>query len=126
MLAISHTVDMKAKLFRGFADSSRLAILESLRRGACTVSGLVEATGLVQPNVSNHLACLLDCELVVREQQGRYAIYSLADARAESILRLAEELLAEGAAGVASCDRYAGRDSEDEGVGAAGPGFGGN
>jgi ArsR family transcriptional regulator, cadmium/lead-responsive transcriptional repressor len=96
----------KAKLFRGFSDASRLAILEVLRDGSRTVTEIVEATGLSQPNVSNHLACLLDCGLAVRERQGRFAIYSLADPRLEWLLSLADEVLTHVAAGVYVCPRY--------------------
>ena len=97
---------LKAKLFRGFSDPSRLSILEALRDGPRTVSEIVEATGLSQPNTSNHLACLRDCGLVIGEQNGRYMIYRLGDERVDLLLRLAEELLAGVATGVAACPRY--------------------
>lgn len=97
---------LKAKLFRGLADSSRLAILESLRDGPLNVGEVVAATGLSQPNVSNHLACLADCGLVTRSQRGRYAYYELSDPRVGSLLREAEELLAEVARGVYACTHY--------------------
>ena len=54
---------LKAKLFRGFSDTSRLRFW-TLRYGPLTVSAVVERTGLSQSNVSNHLACLRDCDLV--------------------------------------------------------------
>ena len=96
----------KAKLFRGLSDGSRLAILEALRQGPRSVSDVVSATGLTQPNVSNHMACLLDCGLVVREQRGRFAFYSLADAGVEDLLALAGTLLNDIACGVEACGRY--------------------
>ena len=96
---------LKAKLFRGFADPSRLSLLEALRDGAKSVSELVERTGLTQPNASNHLACLLDCGLVVREQRGRYAFYRLADERVGTLLGLADRLLDEES-GIRDCRRY--------------------
>jgi len=99
-------LDLKAKLLRGFSDPSRLAILDALREGSLTVTELVEATGLSQPNVSSHLSCLRDCGLVVREQQGRNALYSLADDRIVALLRLADELLADVARGIYECTRY--------------------
>jgi DNA-binding transcriptional ArsR family regulator len=99
-------LETRAKLFRGFCDPSRLSILEALRSRPCSVSDLVEATGLGQPNVSNHLACLLDCGLVVREQHGRFGIYSLGDRRVEELLALAEALLTDVARGVRCCPRY--------------------
>ena len=63
-------------------------------------------TGLSQPNTSNHLACLLECGLVVREQQGRFAVYSLADERIAALLRLADEVLGTHAAQIAACTHY--------------------
>ena len=101
------SIDLQAKLFRGFADPSRLAILTALQAGERTVGDLVQATGLTQPNVSNHLSCLRDCGLVTVRQQGRFAFYSLSDARVGKLLLMADELLAEVARGVYECTRYA-------------------
>jgi ArsR family transcriptional regulator, cadmium/lead-responsive transcriptional repressor len=100
------SIATRAKLFRGFSDASRLGILEALRAGPCNVGDLVEATGLGQPNVSNHLACLLDCGLVSREQRGRFVYYGLTDPRVAKLLRMADELLSEVALGVEACARY--------------------
>jgi DNA-binding transcriptional ArsR family regulator len=97
---------LKAKLFRGFSDPSRLSILEALRGGARSVSAVVEITGLSQPNASNHLACLLDCGLVEREQQGRFAYYRLADSRVGEMLAVGDEILTDVARGVYVCPRY--------------------
>jgi len=96
----------KVKLFRGFSDPSRLSILEALRRGRHSVGELVDATGLTQSNTSNHLACLLDCQLVAREQQGRFVFYQLADERVAQLFSVAEELLEDVARGVSCCPRY--------------------
>ncbi len=106
MTAQAQSIELKAKLFRGFADSSRLAILEALRVGPFTVGEVVEATGLTQSNVSNHLGCLRDCGLVTSEQQGRFVRYELSDERVVALLGLAEELLADVAKGVYECTRY--------------------
>ncbi len=97
---------LQAKLFRGFGDPSRLGILDALRNGPLTVSEIVEAIGLSQPTVSNHLACLRDCGLVVAEQGGRYVTYHLSDDRVGEVLALAESLLADVARGVYECTRY--------------------
>ncbi len=100
---------VRAKLFHGFSDPSRLSILEALRAGPRNVGDIVDETGLGQSNVSNHLACLLDCGLVTREQQGRFAYYALSDARVAELLGLADELLTEVAVGVEACRRYENR-----------------
>lgn len=99
-------VTLKAKLFRGFADPSRLAILEALREGPRTVSELVAATGLSQSNASNHLACLRDCGLVAATQRGRFVTYQFSYSRIETLLSLADEVLADVARGVYECTRY--------------------
>jgi len=104
--AAGQATRLRAKFFRGFADPSRLAILEALREGPSTVSTLVEVTGLSQSNVSNHLSCLRDCGLVVGEQQGRFVSYRLSDERVDQLLRLADELLADVARGVYACTHY--------------------
>lgn len=100
-------LDLQARLFRGFADPSRLAILEALRAGPRTVTEIVQATGLTQSNVSNHLACLRDCGLAASRQHGRYVRYQLSDERVARLLSLADELLADVATGVYLCTRYA-------------------
>lgn len=98
---------LKAKFFRGFSDISRLSIIEILRDGPLTVGSIVEKTGLSQSNVSNHLRCLLDCDLVVATPQGRYTLYQLSDSRVAEMLQIAEELLHDVARGVYECMRYA-------------------
>ena len=102
----AQSLALKAKLFRGFSDPSRLAILEVLRQGALSVGEVVEATGLSQPNASNHLSCLLDCGLVTREQKGRFVFYRLSDPRVDVLLGTSDELLADVAKGVYECTRY--------------------
>jgi DNA-binding transcriptional ArsR family regulator len=101
---------LKAKLFRGFADLSRLSILEALCNGPLTVGAIVEQTGLSQSNVSNHLRCLSDCDLVVAQAQGRYTRYQLSDPRVGTLLTVAEDLVRDVARGIYDCTRY-----EDEG-----------
>jgi DNA-binding transcriptional ArsR family regulator len=79
-------------LFRAFGEPSRLLIAEALREGPLTVTEICRRTDLSQPNASNHLACLLGCGLVRREQQGRFVHYRLADERIEALLSLADEI----------------------------------
>jgi ArsR family transcriptional regulator, cadmium/lead-responsive transcriptional repressor len=108
MLAASEKLELelKAKLFRGFSDTSRLSILEALRVQSLNVGELVQVTGLSQSNISNHLGCLRDCGLVTSEQRGRYTYYRLTDDRIDGLLRMVEELLADVAKGVYQCTRY--------------------
>lgn len=113
LLANPKSIEIQAKLFRGFSDPSRLTILDLLRGGPRTVSDIVAATGLSQSNVSNHLACLRDCGLVMAAQQGRFVNYTLSDPRVGELLNLADELLADVARGVYECTRYTQKDSSN-------------
>ena len=116
MLTISNprALGLKAKLFRGFADPSRLSILEALRAGPRTAGEIAEATGLSHSNASNHLTCLHECGLVEREQRGRYVHYRLSDDRVEVLLGTADSLLSDVARGVYECTRYVAPRSEAE------------
>lgn len=101
-------LDLTAKLFRGFADSSRLLLLTHLLEGECCVSELVERTGLTQSNVSSHLTCLRDCGLVSSRQAGRYVYYRLADPGVEAILATAGDILSRHASQIAACVNHPG------------------
>ncbi len=97
---------LKAKLYRGFADPSRLSILEALRAGPLTVSALVEKTGLSRTNISNHLRCLSDCDLVVSEPQGRFTLYQLSHPKIAALFTLTEEIVRDIALGMYACANY--------------------
>lgn len=97
-----------AKLFRGFGDSTRLAILRVLAGGERRVVDLVAEVGTSQANVSGHLACLKDCGLVVDRPQGRAVYYSLAGPEILGVLRSAESLLASVGHQIELCPNYQG------------------
>lgn len=99
-------VTLRAKLFRGLADPSRLGVLEALRDGPRPVGEIVARTGLSQPNVSMHLACLAECGLVRWERRGKFVDYGIADKRVIRLLDQAEDLLLEVGSLIEACPRY--------------------
>lgn len=105
-LVAESTFTLQARLFRGFSDPSRLSILNLLRKGEQSVGQLVDGTGLSQPNVSAHLACLRECGLVVSRQEGRNVYYTIADERLEDIFLAAEDVLQRVGQRVYECTRY--------------------
>ena len=96
-------VQTKAKLFRGFGEPSRLAIIEALRGRSRTVSEIVDITGLSQSNVSNHLACLRNCGLLRSHSAGRFVHYELTTAVIDEMLALADLILQKAADEIAAC-----------------------
>ena len=69
------------------ADDSRRRLLLALIDGPAYPSDLADSLELTRANVSNHLACLRGCGLVVTEPEGRRVRYELADARLGRALR---------------------------------------
>jgi DNA-binding transcriptional ArsR family regulator len=94
-----------ARWFRVLADPNRLEILTLLLTGPCSVSEVVERTGLPRSRVSNHLACLRWCRFVHAERQGRRVVYTIADPRLNQLLDLAGDLVSGNAEHLAACQR---------------------
>jgi DNA-binding transcriptional ArsR family regulator len=94
-----------ARLFRGFADPTRIAILLSLLDGERRVSDIVEIVGGSQPNISGHLSCLKGCGLVVdRPGPRRQVFYRLATEEVAALLHAAERVLVATGNAIELCD----------------------
>ena len=101
----SEDMCLLARLFNGFANSTRLSILLLLAlRGEMKVGELVDELGAPQPRVSDHLRCLAWCGYVEVRREGRNAFYAVADERVMQILELGEELLQDNLEHVEACD----------------------
>lgn len=99
-------VQLVAKLFRGFADSTRLAILVVLADGELRVTDLQTRLGGSQGNISGHLACLKECGMVADRPQGRAVWYRIAEPEVIAVIRAAEELFACTGGRVDLCPNY--------------------
>jgi ArsR family transcriptional regulator, cadmium/lead-responsive transcriptional repressor len=96
-----------AALFRSLGDSTRLAIVRRLAEtGEARVVDLVADLGLAQSTVSDHLACLRDCQLVDWRAEGRQSFYSLTRPELIDLLASAEQLLDATGNAVALCPVY--------------------
>lgn len=73
--------DALARFGYALSDSTRTRILLSLRTGPGYPSDLADQIGVSRQILSNHLACLRGCGLVVAVPEGRRSRYELADAR---------------------------------------------
>ena len=97
---------IEAKFFKGLGDKSRLAILETLLDEKKTVADIVKITGLSQPNVSGHLACLLECGLVQRQRDGQWVVYSVTSDQVPEIINLMRTIVAAHSKQIFDCTRY--------------------
>lgn len=84
-LPVVHT-DALARFGHALSDSTRTQILLSLRRAPQYPSELAEQIGVSRQILSNHLACLRGCGLVVAVPEGRRSRYELADPRIAAAL----------------------------------------
>ncbi|MFD6391762.1 ArsR/SmtB family transcription factor [Nocardia sp. NPDC060259] len=73
--------DALSRFGYALSDSTRTQILLSLRAGPGYPSELADKIGVSRQILSNHLACLRGCGLVVAVAEGRRSRYELADPR---------------------------------------------
>ncbi|GAB3926266.1 transcriptional regulator [Microlunatus endophyticus] len=72
---------MLARFGRALADPIRCRLLLALREAPRYPSDLADELEISRTRLSNHLACLRDCGLVVTVPVGRRVRYELADRR---------------------------------------------
>jgi ArsR family transcriptional regulator len=85
-------VEATASLFKALGDPARVRIVNLLARSdePVCVCELTAPLGLSQPTVSHHLKKLTDAGLLVREQRGVWAYYSIASEAAARLRALAD------------------------------------
>ena len=79
MLTTAVRHEAMQRLGRALADPTRCRLLLELAAGPGYPSQLADALDLTRSNVSNHLACLRGCGLVVATFEGRQTRYELSD-----------------------------------------------
>lgn len=80
-LADTASLDAADALFKGFADPTRLRILNVLAAGELCVCDIVDILGVAQPAVSRHLAYLRRSGLVSATRDWKFAHYRLTTPR---------------------------------------------
>jgi DNA-binding transcriptional ArsR family regulator len=81
VLTVASDIDVLARFGRALADPIRCRILLALRKAPAYPADLADVLGVSRTRLSNHLACLRDCGLVVTVPDGRRTRYELADER---------------------------------------------
>jgi DNA-binding transcriptional ArsR family regulator len=81
VLTVAPDIEVLARFGRALADPIRCRLLLALREAPAYPSDLADALGISRTRLSNHLACLRECGLVVTVPNGRRTRYELADKR---------------------------------------------
>lgn len=87
MLTIASQIDAMNRIGRAMADSTRSRILLSLLQEPGYPAQLARDLSLTRTNVSNHLACLRGCGIIVATPEGRQTRYEIADPHLTSALK---------------------------------------
>ena len=80
MDAVAHG-QVLARFGHALSDPTRSRVLMALHHGPAYPADLAESLGVSRQGLSNHLACLRGCGLVVAVPEGRRVRYELADGR---------------------------------------------
>ena len=88
-------MQLHASVCKGLADPKRLLIIDALRDGELSVSGICDVLDLPQANVSQHLGILRDKGLVRTRRDGQYVYYSLTSQKIIEAMDLLREVMNE-------------------------------
>lgn len=83
----SKVFETAGELFALLSTPVRLKILSALCNGEQNVSGLCEATGSKQPNLSQHLNALYRAGILGRRREGTQIFYNIQSERAVTLCR---------------------------------------
>lgn len=92
-MQLETTAGAMARFGHALSDPTRAQILASLAAGPRYPSDLAAELDVSRPALSNHLACLRGCGLVVANPEGRRSRYELADRRIKAALDHITELV---------------------------------
>ena len=80
-MLVSTPTDALARFGHALSDPTRSTVLLALREGPAYPAELADLVGVSRQAMSNHLACLRGCGLVVAVAEGRRHRYELTDPR---------------------------------------------
>ncbi len=103
---MSADLDLKVKFLRGFADKTRIQILECIKDKEKTVSQIVAEVQGNQSNISQHIACLKGCGMILGRQEGKYMYYSLRNEHIRELLLMFDTVLEEVQKDIACCEQH--------------------
>ncbi|WP_246367138.1 ArsR/SmtB family transcription factor [Paraliobacillus salinarum] len=94
------------KFLHGFSHKTRVQILESVKEEEKTVSQIVNDLNGNQSNISQHLACLKGCGLIVGKKDGKYVYYSVRNQLVRDLLTMFDVVLEDIQNDIAYCEKH--------------------
>lgn len=73
------TVEKITNILKALGDPNRLRIVMAIGKGSCSVTDIINDTGLSQTLVSFHLKALRNAVIAKTERRGPFIYYSLSD-----------------------------------------------
>lgn len=96
--------ELTARVFRALGDVTRLRILRLLlNEGELHQMEIVRRLEATQARISEHMTCLTWCGFVSTRTEGRRTVYRVADPRVPKLVEMAQSLLEDNQAQIASC-----------------------
>jgi|SRR5699024_3502121 len=99
-------MDTKMKFLHGFSHKARIQILEYIKEDEKTVSQIVDNLNGNQSNISQHLACLKGCGLIVGRQEGKYVYYRVRNQLVRDLLTMFDVVLEDVQNDVTCCENH--------------------
>jgi DNA-binding transcriptional ArsR family regulator len=101
---LQENMELKVKFVRGFGDKTRLQILKCIKEGEKTVSQIVGELQGSQSNISQHLACLKGCGIIVGRQESKFIYYALRNEQVKQLLDMFDKVLSQVQTEVSLCE----------------------
>ncbi|MCD8898584.1 ArsR/SmtB family transcription factor [Mammaliicoccus sciuri] len=99
-------IELKAHFIHGFSNKTRLTILELLKLKEMTVNEIVEKSKISQSSISQHLACLKGCGLVISRQEGKFVYYQIKNDQILALLQLIDSVVEDTEEDIACCQHH--------------------
>ncbi len=99
-------LDTKVKFLQGFAHKVRIQILEIIKDEEKTVSEILSSLSCSQSSVSQHIACLKGCGLIMGRQEGKFIYYNLSSQKVRELLQMFDHVLDDVQKDVACCEDH--------------------
>lgn len=85
-------IDCTAEILKAIAHPTRLRILCTLNLQELQVQTLVEKTGTTQSNISQHLALMKECKILVTRRDANRIFYRIRDPQLVELIQLMRDI----------------------------------